>query len=498
MAVTAPARIDGPPKSREELLRRLEEAEETIRAIREGEVDALVVQGLTEDQVFTLHGGDYSFRAFMETMGHGAAALNAKGEILYANAVLTTFIGKPLAQLQGSVFATHFEPSVATQIWSLLEEAKRSGDSASSCEIDLWQEGENRHFLAAAEPLEIGVVRGWALTFTDLTDKVRAEKSVAAERAVRAIISSANEAMLVCDLAGQITYANAAVSAIKEGSLPGRMFSEAIPLHLYDTALTSDELVRIAVNGDAVQGIEAHAPEAPRAKHLLMSAAPISPSDGVINGCVITLIDLSHRKAAEERQNLLMAELDHRVKNTLTIVLAILQTTNDKDIASFRDTFSGRVHALAATHHLLSASSWSDLSLEKVFSVELEPFVNGFHDRAQFEGPELLLKPRAAIAIGLVFHELATNAVKYGALSIETGRVALTVRQTIDNGLFTIEWQESGGPKVAEPERQGFGRKLIASSLRYLPGGGADIEFQPNGLKCWLRLPSEDVLRVVR
>lgn len=496
MSVTSATRMDGSPKTREELLHRLEEAEETIRAIRQGEVDALVVQGAAADQVFTLHGGDYSYRAFMETMGHGAAALNAAGEVLYANTALTSLLGKPLAQLQGSKFVEHFAALASTKIGMLLEAATRSGDGAGSCELDLWHSGESRHFLAAAEPLEVGLINGWALTFTDLTDKVRAEKSLAAERAVRAIIASANEAMLVCDLEGRISYANAAVSAIAAGTLVGELFSDAIPLHFHETVgvLAPDDIIRIVACGDSVQGIEAHAPEAPRAKDLLISAAPISPADGVIHGCVITLVDLSLRKAAEERQNLLMAELDHRVKNTLTSVLAILHMTSDSSIAKFKETFSGRVHALSATHHLLSACSWSNLSLEEVFSVELEPFLNGCPDRAEFEGPRLLLKPQAAIAIGLVFHELATNAVKYGALSTRAGRISLTVSEDVES--LTIEWLESGGPPVVESERKGFGRTLIASSLRYLPGGGADIEFRSSGLRCLLRVPPSDICRV--
>lgn len=494
--MTADPRLDGLPKSREELLRRLEEAEETIRAIREGEVDALVVQAMADEQVFTLHGGDYSYRAFMETMSHGAVALNANGEVLYANTALTTILGKPLTQLQGRTLVEHFAAPVAKELELLLQSALCSADAAGSCEIDLWCSGERRHFLAAVEPLEIGLINGWALTFTDLTDRVRAENSLSAERAVRAIISSANEAMLVCDLAGRISYANAAVSAVAEGPLLGRLLSEAIPLRFSQAVgvLASEDILRMAADGGSVQGIEAHAPQAPRAKDLLVSAAPISPADGVIHGCVITLVDMSVRKAAEERQNLLMAELDHRVKNTLTMVLAILQLTGESDVARFKETFSGRVHALSATHHLLSATSWSNLSLEEVFMVELEPFLCGMGRRAEFHGQGLLLKPRAAIALGLVFHELATNAVKYGALSTKMGRITLTVRET--PSALALEWVEIGGPPVSETNHKGFGRTLIASSLKYLPGGGSDIEFRPDGLRCILRIPPEDVCKL--
>ena len=181
------------------------------------------------------------------------------------------------------------------------------------------QQGESRYFLASAEPLQIGVVNGWAVTFTDLTDRVRAEASDAAERVARAIIASANEAVVVCDAEGKITHANAAVLAIQEGDLFGQPFQDAIELKFGDAIglLLSEDLVRMAIAGSAVQGIEAHAPNAPRAKDLLVSAAPLSGAQGTISGCVITMVDLSQRKAAERQQFLLMAELDHRVKNTL-------------------------------------------------------------------------------------------------------------------------------------------------------------------------------------
>ncbi len=165
-----------------------------MRAIREGEVDALVVRPAHNEQIFTLQGETDSYRAFMETMGHGAAALGAEGEILYANSVLTSLIGKPLVQLQGLRFADQFNEEVGAQIRSLFEAAEASNSAASSCEISLNDGDERRYYLASAEPLQVGVVHGWAVTLTDLTDRVSAEKSVAAERAARAIIASANGA----------------------------------------------------------------------------------------------------------------------------------------------------------------------------------------------------------------------------------------------------------------------------------------------------------------
>lgn len=483
------------PQTEQELLRRLEEAEETIRAIREGEIDALVVRRSTDEEIFTLQGGQDPYRAFMETMGHGAAALGAEGEMLYANTVLSTLIGKPLSQLQGQLLADQFEAPASEHLRTLLRDAGLSNSGASSCGISLTRDGDVRHYLASAEPLQIGVVDGWALTLTDLTDRVRAQESLTAERAASAIIASANEAVIVCDATGSITHVNAAVLAIKDGPILGQPFHEAIRLEINDAngRMSADELVRMAINGAAVKGVEAHAPEAPRAKDLLVSAAPLSPAEGIVSGCVITMVDLSQRKAAEERQKFLMAELDHRVKNILTLVMSILHQTDDADVERFKTTFAGRIQALAATHNLLATNSWATLPLDELFQAELAPYIGPSSDRVEITGHKLALKPRSAVAVGLILHELVSNAVKYGALSTPNGRIILSVKSRCDAQSTLVEWLETGGPLVAAPTRKGFGRTVISHSLKYSPSGGADLEFLETGVRCVLRIPSEDI-----
>jgi PAS domain S-box-containing protein len=484
------------PRSYEEVLQRLEEAEEIIRAIRAGEVDAFVVKPVSGEQVFTLQGGSDSYRAFMETMGHGAVALGSRGEILYANSVLAALVGKPQSRLQGQLLEEQFDAATGAQIRALLAEAETSNNAASSSEVSLKIEGDTRFYFASAEPLQTGVVNGWAVTFTDLTDRVRAEQSVAAERAARAIIASANEAVVVCDGDGIITHVNAAVLAIQDGDIIGRPFHEAIKLTLNDAIglVQTEDLVKLAIQGSGMQGVEAFAPDAPRAKDLLISAAPLLPSTGAVTGCVITMVDLSHRKAAEKQQQLLMQELDHRVKNTLTLVLSILGRTSGSDIDTFKRTFASRIQALAATHNLLSENSWSTLKIAEVIAAELAPYVQNSADRLEQHGLMVGVKSRAAIATGLIFHELASNAAKYGALSRPNGKIILSVQQREADEPVTIEWRESGGPPVTVPEKFGFGTTVISKSLSYSPAGGADLKFEPTGIRCIIRIPPEDVV----
>lgn len=470
------------------------EAEETLRAIRGGEVDALVVLRAATEEIFTLQNEDDSYRAFMETMDHGAVALGARGELLYANSAFCKFLGKPLPNLQSEALLDILAKPARQQIADLLEKA-RSGKCAA--EISVQHDGEDRFFLVTAAPLQIGVVTGCALTFTDLTDRARAEKSAASERAARAIIASANEAVVVCDADGRITHVNAAMLAIQPGDLVGQIFHEAVKLTFprASALVQADDLVSMAVNGSALQGIEAHAPDAPRAKDLLISAAPLNLTGETANGCVITMVDLSRRKAAERQQLLMMGELDHRVKNTLALVLSISHRTinSEYSLEGYQKAFSARIHALAATHNLLAEKSWVSLTLADLIAAELAPYVSPTSGRVHLERLDINVSSRAAVAIGLTFHELVTNAVKYGALSSESGELWLSAEPNPGPSFLKLEWVERGGPTVKEPTRNGFGKAVIERSLRY-SNGGAELNFHPDGLKCSIRIPTEDIL----
>jgi two-component sensor histidine kinase len=193
---------------------------------------------------------------------------------------------------------------------------------------------------------------------------------------------------------------------------------------------------------------------------------------------------------------LLMQELDHRVKNTLALVLSISHRTaaSADTIEGYHEAFSGRIHALAATHNLLAETSWTGLTLADLVAEELAPYITPDSSRLHLERLEIGVSPRAAVPIRLILHELVTNAVKYGALSTESGELWLSAKDNPEPEYLRLEWVESGGPPVSEPERNGFGRTVIARVLRYSPHGGADLSFHPGGVRCTMRIPSEDIL----
>jgi two-component sensor histidine kinase len=478
-----------------ELRRRLEEAEETLRAIREGEVDALMVRNpRREDEVFTLE-GDASYYAFMEAMDLGAAAFDESSRLLYANKALRELLRLPDENVDLAHLSAALDDEARDLVSGLMKDAR---DAKRTSEIRALVGTNELHLLVTAAPLHIGANRGVAITFTDITAKVRAAAAEASERAAHSIIASANEAVVVCDVDGVVTHANAAVASIYAGNPIGEMFEDVIPLTLPGTTglLQAGDVIALAIAGTSVQGIEAQAPQAPRVKDVLLSAAPLRVGSDKVSGCVITMVDLSQRKAAEKQQLLLMGELDHRVKNTLALVLSICKRTasTEETVQGFQAAFSGRIQALAATHNLLAERSWSSISIAEVVKAELEPFVSS-QARLSVEGLDALVMPRAAIALGLVVHELATNAVKYGALSRDSGRVHVSVARRPEEAFLTIDWVESGGPPVHQPTRRGFGQTVITRSLQYSPNGGAQIDYPLEGVRCRIRIPEEDVVR---
>jgi PAS domain S-box-containing protein len=221
--------------------------------------------------------------------------------------------------------------------------------------------------------------------------------------------------------------------------------------------------------------------------------------EGHVIGMTGINIDVTARKMAEEAvreseaqaqktQRLLMDELNHRVKNTLVTVQAMAEQTlrKSRNPAHFVESFRGRLQALSRAHDLLMRGTWTDVDLESLIREQL--VVGPGQDGAiNCSGPEMQLKPREAIHLGLVLHELGTNARKYGALKVPEGRLSVTWYRAGD--FVEISWVESGGPKVDPPSRRGFGTLLIERGLKVSLGGDARITFAPTGLTCDMRLP---------
>ncbi|MBU1377035.1 MAG: PAS domain-containing protein [Alphaproteobacteria bacterium] len=195
--------------------------------------------------------------------------------------------------------------------------------------------------------------------------------------------------------------------------------------------------------------------------------------------------DVSQNHLEEDQRQQLMAELDHRVKNVLAAVQALAQQTAKRtaSLPAFLQTFGGRLKAMASANELLTAARWRGAAIDHLAAAELGAIAPG---QTSWAGPELFLTPRAANALSLALHELATNAVKFGALSVETGHVALkwTLRP---NGGFELTWTESGGPTVTAPARRGFGSTLLEQVTGRELNGETQVDYRPAGVTVRLR-----------
>lgn len=225
------------------------------------------------------------------------------------------------------------------------------------------------------------------------------------------------------------------------------------------------------------------------ALHLLGNAVPLRDGEGRLRGAVGAFIDISERKAAEQRQKLLIDELNHRVKNTLAVVQGIAQQTfkGSEVPVTLRDAFEGRLSALSVAHELLTQANWEMAPMRHVVAGALTALgIAG--ERAAIAGPDLMLPPKTSVSLAMAVHELATNAIKYGALSVPEGRV--TVAWRVHDRRLTFTWTETGGPPVTPPTRRGFGTRLIERGLAAELRGKVEMRFLPEGLVCEVDAPA--------
>jgi PAS domain S-box-containing protein len=217
-------------------------------------------------------------------------------------------------------------------------------------------------------------------------------------------------------------------------------------------------------------------------------------SDGRPERVVGVKIDITERKRGHQRQSTLLAELDHRVKNVLATVSTVAARTMDgsNSIQDFVASLEGRIRSMARTHELLSATQWQGIPVLELVRRELAPYAT--RGNTDIIGPELILRAEAGQALGMVLHELPTNAAKYGALSTQNGRVSIAWQQ-LSNGhprsQLVLQWREVGGPSVMARKDSGFGMSTIRDLIPYECGGRVDLAFAPSGVRCRLELPAD-------
>jgi PAS domain S-box-containing protein len=226
---------------------------------------------------------------------------------------------------------------------------------------------------------------------------------------------------------------------------------------------------------------------------------PVRDESGTIVQHFISIVDLTKHKNEQIQSKMLIDELNHRVKNTLSTVQSIvwqaLRTVSDPKL--IREAIESRLLALSRSHDLLTREKWKSARLYDIVHDALEPFgiADGRVERIMIKGKNVRFPPKAALALGIAFNELATNAVKYGALSNAVGSILIewTIEPSALGDRLILTWKEKGGPTVAPPSREGFGSRMIEQGLALELEGMAHLDYTPEGLVCTMNFPAQMV-----
>ena len=381
-----------------------------------------------------------------------------------------------------------------TELWSdlepLLKQVRTSGRTVSAqdrpFQINRHGYVETVYFDISYSPIqdENGQIHAVLCIVAETTERVAA---LNAERRLSAIVSSSTDAILGMDLDQRITAWNRGAEALygyAEHEVMGRPVTLLVPP---DRPEEENLIMAQIMNGIR---IDTHETQRLHKNGTLidvsLSVSAIHDRNGRIVGASKIARDIGGRKKAERLQRVLMGELKHRVKNVLATVQAIAsQSFGSAEPERFRG-FSDRLRALARAHDLLTMQSWEGASLTSVVNGVVSAFGN---ERFHIDGPDLHLPPRAVVTLSMALHELATNAAKYGALSVPTGSISIDWTYCPNRADFQLIWQETGGPAVNQPTGTGFGSMLIKDVLAAELNGEVELDYQPTGVICRIRAP---------
>jgi PAS domain S-box-containing protein len=328
------------------------------------------------------------------------------------------------------------------------------------------------------------------------------EARMGAQAQLAAIVSSSPNAMVGLSPDGIVETWNAAAARLF-GYEAGEVIGKSVRMFYPEGTAGEFEALNASVrSGEIVHQDVLRRHKDGRLLDVSISVAPMYSERGHLVGVSAIVRDISERKARERHIEFLMRELSHRSKNLLAVVQAIAGQTarHSESVDEFRSTFVDRLHAMARSQDLLVANNWQGVRISDLVRSQLAPFADEESGRIALGGPELQLQANAVQGLALALHELATNASKYGALSVPDGRIAIAWELGPANGEgrhFRMSWRESNGPPVSPPSRRGFGHVVIEEMVARSLQGTVELDYAPAGLSWTLDIPSAGVLSPV-
>ena len=432
-----------------------------------------------------------SFQTLANNINQLAWMADGSGWIYWYNDRWYEYTGTTLSEMAGWGWRKVHHPDHVDRV---VERISRSFKNESDWDDTFplrARDGTYRWFLSRARAVRgaDGAVRYWFGTNTDITERRDAEKRLEdSRRRFQALADSMPQLVWTASPNGDATYYNRRLSAYAAAIDPQKsQFDWRMIVHPDDVDRTGSAWAA-AVNQRTEYACDHRLKMADGSFRWHLSRA--LPLDDEAEGFLWygTATDIDDLKRAESDRQILVEELGHRVKNTLALVQAIAGQTfrPDSDPAVARASFSSRLQALAGAHDLLLREQWREIGIAEIVTRTLSTVGIG-SDRFTATGPDIQLVGRIGVFMSMVLHELATNALKYGALSLDGGRIGIAwqVDQARPGG-FRFEWAETGGPAVAPPSREGFGSRLIQQAMAQAIRGDATILYEATGVRCVL------------
>ena len=388
-------------------------------------------------------------------------------------------------------------PALAESVEAIVRSIMETGEPVTGIEVkgQRADQSEERTWITYWHPLRYpnGQIVGVNVAAEEITERKRAEAALrVSEQQFRTLADAIPQLVWMSDGQGRISWANMHLSDFMHspaGEMSQRDWISSLEPAERERA---SRLWAACVETGATFEMELSLRDRDnRPVPCLTRIVPLRDSHGAIGRWIGTHIDISERKRREDHIQVMSSELSHRTKNLMAVVMAIASQTakGSECVAQYHERFSDRLSALAYCHDLLVRDKWVGTSLQDVVAAQLKPFRQAHEGRVSAVGPAVLLKPDAVQNLGLAFHELATNALKHGALSGQRGEVS--IRWLVDDAAETVRvhWQERGGPSVVPPRRRGFGDVVINQIVPGALKGSGRIEFAPAGVEWHFEFP---------
>lgn len=470
-----------------------------------GEVIGIFVQGVdVTERVLAeqaLRKSEAQFRIFAEAMPNHVWTANPEGGLDWFNPRVYEFSGAAPGELDGKGWSDMVHPDDRDRASRRWEQALADGDLYETEFRIRRRDGHYRWHLVRAVPIRNpdGSVVQWIGTNTDIHDQKKSAQALRkSERRLQLSQNAAGISSLEVDIETGMVAGSESLWA-----LWGLEPQESVPVDVLENiVIPEDRHIRsndqTRQQGSAAPSVEyrIRRPDTGEIRWLSRHIEFVQDESGRPTKMFGVMQDVTERKEAQARQQMLTHELEHRIKNILAMVGAIAsQTLRNSDMDTARATFNERLRALANAHDILNSTRWTSASMRQVVENTISAFAAG---QISVSGQPLSISPKMALTMALAINELATNALKYGALSTPAGRVEIewTLDLANPSGGLTWLWRESGGPPVVEPARRGFGTFLIQRVLATDFGGSVRLAYGPSGVECVLTAPIPEASQV--